>query len=98
MKEYDFDELSNLAQLNPQSFFAFRAMAIETAMVTIGDSSPKLHTLQDQIDVIRANTVSPQASLLAISELMEQRLGELKEAIANARIFIESESAANGGS
>ncbi|MDE1543996.1 DUF3135 domain-containing protein [Dechloromonas agitata] len=88
MNQFNFDELSNLARLDPQSFFDLRSKTIRSAILTIGEVSPKLGALQDQIDEIRARTVTPQASLAAITALLEQRMVELKEAIASARAVL----------
>ncbi|UCV23671.1 DUF3135 domain-containing protein [Ferribacterium limneticum] len=81
LKEFNFDQLSDLARRDPQSFIEARSNAINSAILAVGRTAPELELLQDQIDVIRAIASDPQESLVAITALLEQRIDALVKVI-----------------
>jgi hypothetical protein len=79
-EDFDFDVWKDLAQSDPQTYFAERRRVIEQFISTCPpDKRAMLRDLQDQIDASRAVAGSPNQSVREISRMMEDYLLALSE-------------------
>lgn len=80
----EFDELTKMAQNNPDQLEALRLKLIDET-ISLADQSfqRKLRGLQFHIDMEIRRAKSPMAACVKISEMMHGSLNELRNAITN---------------
>ncbi|AOF82682.1 hypothetical protein BSY238_2705 [Methyloversatilis sp. RAC08] len=79
-EDFDFDVWKDLAQSDPQTYFAERRRVIENFINTCPpEKQAVLRDLQNQIDASRAMAGSPNQSVRELSRMMEDYLLALSE-------------------
>lgn len=79
-EDFDFDVWKDLAQSDPQTYFAERRRVIEKFINTCPpEKQAVLRDLQNQIDASRAMAGSPNQSVRELSRMMEDYLLALSE-------------------
>lgn len=79
-QDFDFDAWKELADADPQAYFAERRRVIESFISTCPpDKQAVLRDLQVRIDATRASSGSPNQSVRELSRMMEDYLLALSE-------------------
>ncbi len=80
----DFDTLMELAEKDPAAFDQLKAEAVDDAILSAKESSqPRLRGLQWQVDVELRKAKTPMEGCVKVSEMMHDKLWELRTALEN---------------
>ena len=83
MSDFSFDDWAKLYKTSPEDFERKRKEAIEAEILKAPiERRNKLRLLQMEIDATRADK-NPLAATVAISVMMQNKVGELKEAYSS---------------
>lgn len=84
MSDFSFDDWMKLARTSPEDFERKRKEVIDAEILKAPiERRAGLRILQMEIDATRATAKTPLAATVAISVMMQNKVGELKEAFAS---------------
>ena len=89
MSDFSFDDWAKLAKTSPEDFERKRREVINAEILKAPvDQRNKLRLLQMEVDAVREGK-TPLAATVAISVMMQQKVGELKDAWNNLGSQVE---------